>query len=601
MVLGPDEAVELVYEPPLPNLALRPVLDERGQVVQRAERISDLISHNELGALNRARLGALGINIDQVLDSDPNYRVTAYMAEGGSVVELRDIHNPVDHGWTAAVSRRAREELFYGARTTHVRITDLLGADSDEIHDRVAGLEKDGIVVSAQIEGNAHGVYMGDGVNKDGTLKGAHLDGVRPVAVRVTDIEEIVSSEEPRTPELGKNGLRRISVHGMGLARFSEGQWAPSHVLPSGAVGMDIFDNTALQYAQEAFEGMLCVFNGEDFDIYGMEANEERFVHSCEVMGIPPLPKGQFTATIREVLKANERYVKAMKSGDKFYIRPCAIGTRGGAGANAATEYLFSVEVTPFALYLADPSQGVAMEGRLDIHRPSTATVKAGANYGPNFEEKAEVKKRKASGGANYADYISFDEDGELEEVSAAAFFGVERKEEDGRVTYRLVTPVTKREDETIGKHILPSTVRQLVLDLVQEIATDDELMAEMVAEIARILTERGTAQDVPEFNLDFAVENIPHGNLRNMVAAFATGTAAGVTRIGLLDVKTGPEDTNPEVCDYDQDSVAIALIRYLYDLVMKARVGGFTGKLASFNEKVTRVPINPSLLSAAA
>lgn len=291
-------------------------------------------------------------------------------------------------------------------REFYFRLEDIL-ENPEHFEETATWLEKHGYIVEAQTEEHPDGhFHITDGFDLDDgiRLNSCGHEHERVISVRATPFPEQVSSQVPEPPRHKEGGLRHIFTHTMALAVYrpdekgEKPRWGKSYLMPSGKLALSQVNNTGAQYAQGAFEGCVAVSdfgNPDDPKNFGkivfprLRDNALRFQRSCKAIGAPAIPVDQFIQTVLQVVRHNLPYMPKYEEA-KLYIRPYVIGTKGGAGASPAQEYLFGVEVFPFGEYLSEP----AICGRLDLHRPPKGRHKVGANYSDSFAEK---KKKRNS------------------------------------------------------------------------------------------------------------------------------------------------------------------------------------------------------------
>ena len=179
----------------------------------------------------------------------------------------------------------------------------------------------------------------------------------------------------------------------------------------------------------------------------------------------------------------------------------------------------------------------------LDTARPDSGASKVGANYGTIFGVRMGVKQR------GYQDYLSFDRNSFVEELSTCSVFFVEALREGG---VRLVTPMVQADAENNGDSKRAADIKVL-----------DSITRRSIIELAGAL------------NIPVEIRDIEYHEISGFAGAFSVGTAAGLTRISRIDVKDSAEGRVCHVADYDQleDSPAKSVINTLYDVLMRARV----------------------------
>jgi branched-chain amino acid aminotransferase len=165
---------------------------------------------------------------------------------------------------------------------------------------------------------------------------------------------------------------------------YRNGRWGELEVSSSESVNLHIA-STCLHYGQEAFEG-LKAFKGKDGQVrvFRMDENAARLQASCRGIRMAELPTEIFEASVRKVIKLNERFVPPYGSGASLYIRPLLIGLGAQVGVSPASEYLFMVFVTPVGPYFKTGFKPapVCIMREYDRAAPlGTGSFKVGGNY----------------------------------------------------------------------------------------------------------------------------------------------------------------------------------------------------------------------------
>ena len=555
-----SENANYIYQPPsLKSVELKAIPGKDGKTQYTALSIAQLTrGDTPLAQENNRRY--------QILKKDPAFGeptcVDCYLSEEGWVVNLR---NPENGEFTPqAVSRVMSEVKDHLASTTQMRNTD---GESPWWKGSVRYLETEGLAVSAVTDDNLYGYFAAE-IGEGNSLTGWGIEGKQPDYFNVTNTGVPISSSAPEAPKFLPPGLHYTHVHNMAVSHYDGEKWGNTFIVPSGKFMLQTANTTAIQYAQAAFEGGVAKSEFGDVDgltarvnksgnvtLFRVEENAKRMAKSVKAMGGPDIDPEQVRQSIIETVKQNLPYIEP---GQNLYIRPYVMGTRGGAGANAAKEYIFAVEVWSFGDYFKPPSEGgIKLEGRLDLHRPSTGAEKVASNYSPLFREKRGAKKH------GYNDLLSFDQEGNVEEVTSCAIFFVEQTPEG---TLRLRTPaVSEDERDPLKKRSRNSL---------------DSITRRSIIEMARAL------------GIEVIKGDISHAEVPTMVGAFTVGSAAGITRVEQIDIKQTrdkkesmqTEFTNPE---------AIQMIQALYERLMEARTGTLTDSaLARFNEWATKIPV---------
>lgn len=315
----------------------------------------------------------------------------------------------------------------------------------------VRGLEAQGLAVGVTTKNFPTGVYIADGLNLDGSLKGWGLESEIPEKLIITNIGWPFLSTIPTEPRTD-GGLKMVSHHIMGASFCESGTWSDFYYLPCGRLSVSVADTSGIQYGQAGFEGCMVMRNqNEDIFAYRLNKNAARFNRTVQALDLPAFDAKKHEKAMEQVAKSNQAYIPKLGQG-KLYIRPSVCGLNGGLGVIVPDTSVVTIEVAAFGDYLPET---IKVEGRLDVHRPPTGFNKIAPNYGGTYKIKHGVKAR------GYHDYLSFDSRGMVEEVAtcAAAFIDKNR-------TY--VFPPVLGEIDEIERNILPSITRESLIEVLQ-------------------------------------------------------------------------------------------------------------------------------------
>lgn len=601
------------------DIAIKPLLDANGDVQRALLKPEQIFSeeNNRYEPQNRERY-ALTIAAGKIELDDT---VACYLAQHGWVIERRKA-NAKKVNLIAVKRFRDFLSKYRGkiGHTLFMRGTD--AKPNRRFSDTVAGLETNDLLsVSAVTQSHSHGLYVGkvDGKYDEPKLRGNGLEDEQIEALRIVTLNRHMPSRASEAPRHTDNGLNYVYAHNRGVAFYDTieetdpvtgkkkvtGRWSRTVILPSGDMALPGANCTALQYAQEGYEGIVGMGNEKTSTIEGVnlvdcevsesgeitlfriEENAKRFIKTAQAMGAPPISVEQFVETVQEVVRNNVHYVPKC-DGAKLYVRPYFIGIEGGAGANAAKRYIFGVEVFPYGIYMASKESAIKVEGRLDLHRPDSGADKVGPNYSTGFVDKADAKAR------GYNDLMMFDREGFVEEVSTCAVFFV-RKNKNGAL--ELHTPMT-RDDVATAKPkkdgFLKKTAKKgiafLARKLGMKVKTDEQDRKNALPSITR----KSMIEIARRLGYTVHIRDIHASEIPGMNGCFTVGTAVGVTNVGSIDVKRNKEDIEGPQCMFD-DPEARNFIHMLYDLQVQARTGTLTDeRLKDLNDTwVTRIPVD--------
>ena len=226
---------------------------------------------------------------------------------------------------------------------------------------------------------------------------------------------------------------------------FRDGAWTKPELTSDETVTMHMAA-TALHYGQEAFEGQKA-FRGADgkIRVFRIDENAKRLRASADYLKMAMPPVELFTDMVRQVVRANERFVPPYGTGASLYIRPVLFGTGPQVGVKPASEYLLIVFVTPVGPY-------------------GTGHIKAGGNYGASLTS-AEIGHEK---GYPSVLYLDAKEKKHIDECGAANFFAIR----DGR----YITPKSHSVLPSITNMSLMTLAAEMGLQVEQRVVDYDEL-----------------------------------------------------------------------------------------------------------------------------
>ena len=205
---------------------------------------------------------------------------------------------------------------------------------------------------------------------------------------------------------------------------FRDGAWTKPELTSDETVTMHMAA-TALHYGQEAFEGQKA-FRGADgkIRIFRIDENAKRMRASADYLKMAQPPVELFVDMVRQVVKANERFVPPYGTGASLYIRPVLFGSGPQVGVKPASEYLLIVFVTPVGPYYKEGFNPIHVIVDRDHDRAAplgTGHIKAGGNYAASLTS-AEIGHEK---GYPSVLYLDSKEKKYIDECGAANFFAI--------------------------------------------------------------------------------------------------------------------------------------------------------------------------------
>lgn len=204
---------------------------------------------------------------------------------------------------------------------------------------------------------------------------------------------------------------------------YRNGQWGEVTVSSDFYISIHAAA-TALQYAQEAFEG-LKAFRGVDGQvrIFRPEDNARRLQDSAKAMYMPPLPVEKFMEAVTLCVSENSEYIPPYGTGATLYLRPIQIGVSPKVGVTSAEEFDFFCVATPIGPYFPAGfgTTPFIINRWVDRAAPyGTGQYKVGGNYASSF--RATEPAHEQGLGVLFLDSA---EHKYIDECGGANFFGV--------------------------------------------------------------------------------------------------------------------------------------------------------------------------------
>ena len=171
-------------------------------------------------------------------------------------------------------------------------------------------------------------------------------------------------------------------------SHYANGSWSKPYATTDPTIPLHAAA-TALQYAQQAFEGLKAyrTMDGK-VSIFRPEMNAQRMQQSAEAMYMAPVPKEMFIEACELAVRMNIDYLPPYETGATLYIRPILFGTTPKVGVSPAHEFEFCVVVTPIGPYFPAGfgTTPFIINRHVDRAAPlGTGQWKVGGNYASSF------------------------------------------------------------------------------------------------------------------------------------------------------------------------------------------------------------------------
>ncbi len=236
------------------------------------------------------------------------------------------------------------------------------------------------------------------------------------------------------------------------VSMYKDGKWDDGAIIDDENIVMNECA-CVLQYAQTCFEGMKAY---ETVDgrvvIFRPDLNAQRMYDSAKRLEMVPFPQDKFIDAVKEVVKANMKYVPPYGSGASLYIRPYLFGYSPVMGVKPANEFMFRIFVSPVGPYFKGGSKPITLKvSDFDRAAPNgTGHVKAGLNYAMSLHAGVEAH---AQGFAENL-YLDPQTRTKVEETGGANFIFITKDN-------KVVTPKSSS--------ILPSITRRSLMYIARE------------------------------------------------------------------------------------------------------------------------------------
>ena len=250
------------------------------------------------------------------------------------------------------------------------------------------------------------------------------------------------------------------------VSNYKDGKWCSGQIITDEKV---VINECAcvLQYAQTCFEGLKAyrTVNGKVV-CFRPDLNAKRMIESAARLEMPEFPAERFLEAVRQVVKANIKWVPPYGSGATLYIRPYMFGTNPVMGVKPADEYQFRIIVSPVGPYFKGGAKPITLRVP-DFDRAAprgTGHVKAGLNYAMSLHAIVDAHKQ----GYNENMYLDSSTRTKVEETGGANIIFVTKDNE-------IITPKSSS--------ILPSITRRSLMYVAEKYlglkATEREIYAD--------------------------------------------------------------------------------------------------------------------------
>jgi branched-chain amino acid aminotransferase len=288
-------------------------------------------------------------------------------------------------------------------------------------------------------------------------------------------------------------------------ADFRGGRWQGSGLVPFGPVPVNPA-STALQFAQQAFEGMKAYRSANERPmLFRPNLNWRRFARSATRLRMPVVPAGLFAEALSTVAVSLAGVIPGGR-GQSLYLRPTLFGLDPHFAVKGSDNFVFLVLASPSDAYYSDPIRVMVERVNCRAAAGGTGAEKVGGNYGASLL----ANENCVAHGYDQSLWLDPASRSNIEELSAMNFMAVI----DGglhtpALSGSLLEGVTRTSLLTLAGHLgIETTERVMPVDeLLRDIAAGrcTELFAcgtgAIVAPIGAIGEADGRKFDLPEVN----------------------------------------------------------------------------------------------------
>ncbi len=310
-------------------------------------------------------------------------------------------------------------------------------------------------------------------------------------------------SADQRAERMKDLGFGRIFTEHMVVAAYRDGAWGKGVLQAYAPITLDPAASV-LHYGQAIFEGYKA-YHQQDGGVatFRAEQNARRFANSAKRLAMPPVPEELFLAAGGALIRQERAWVPTQME-QSLYMRPLMISTEPALGVRPAKSYSFILFGSPSGAYFAKGLRPVTVWISEDYSRAApggTGFAKCAGNYAASLAAQAQAIEK----GCDQVVWTDACEHKYVEEMGGMNIMFVMK---DGDRT-RLVTP-------KLTGTLLPGVTRESLLVIAKDLGFETEERLFTVEEWGQAL-ESGA-----------------------MLEAFACGTAAVITPIGLVKSRHG-------------------------------------------------------------
>lgn len=165
---------------------------------------------------------------------------------------------------------------------------------------------------------------------------------------------------------------------------WRDGEWQHGSLVPFGDVPVNPA-STALQFAQQAFEGMKAYKGAHPGPaLFRPDMNWRRFGRSAERLRMPVVPASLFAEALSTLTEAMSGFVPGGR-GQSLYLRPTMFGLDNHFAVKCSDRFLFLILASPSDAYFASEIRIMIERDDRRAAAGGTGAEKVGGNYGASL------------------------------------------------------------------------------------------------------------------------------------------------------------------------------------------------------------------------
>ena len=163
-------------------------------------------------------------------------------------------------------------------------------------------------------------------------------------------------------------------------ADFRDGEWQSGSLVPFADVPVNPA-STALQFAQQAFEGMKAYMSANSQPVlFRPNLNWRRFGRSAERLRMPIIPPELFADALSTVVGSLAGFIPSGR-GQSLYLRPTMFGLDSHFAVKGSDRFVFLIIASPSDAYYASQIRIMIERENCRAASGGTGAVKVGGNY----------------------------------------------------------------------------------------------------------------------------------------------------------------------------------------------------------------------------